>query len=526
MKTRLFIYIISLIFVLFGIVFLFLSLFGGISNADEKAGMLLSSRLESYSNDVVGSFRTLAGKGIQLSERISAALEQTMDNEEFSFEKTANCEVQINEMERNAYDIMLSSLQAADCSGVFMILDTTVNTELERSFFSKSGLYLKMTNLNVSQPVNPEILLYRGSARVGLDKKVTFHNQWKLEFDINDFAFFRSVYKEVKGKNIKDYYYISEATSLPGTWERAMFICVPILGTDGTIYGVCGFEVSELYYCLAFMETDTELKHFVGILSQRQESSLNIQTGLSSGNCDSYFDERKVEQCEVLRGSSFNTYQFQNSNYIGKTREIQFSAGGSNSEWAVTVMIPQSDYLAWAYERRKGLIIFCAFFLMAAILLSSFFSRRYVRPIVKGLEGIKSPECLREAKVPEIDNLMAFLAKRDQEREKNEKPVKVKETKETLAATTELYQNFVSNIQLLSAAERAVFDLYMEGYTAKEIAERLFLSINTIKTHNRRIYAKLNVSSRKELMVYVRMMEEVGQYKNVESEKIQGGTDI
>ena len=163
---------------------------------------------------------------------------------------------------------------------------------------------------------------------------------------------------------------------------------------------------------------------------------------------------------------------------------------------------------------------------MAAILLSSFFSRRYVRPIVKGLEGIKSPECLREAKVPEIDNLMAFLAKRDQEREKNEKPVKVKETKETLAATTELYQNFVSNIQLLSAAERAVFDLYMEGYTAKEIAERLFLSINTIKTHNRRIYAKLNVSSRKELMVYVRMMEEVGQYKNVESEKIQGGTDI
>jgi ATP/maltotriose-dependent transcriptional regulator MalT len=32
--------------------------------------------------------------------------------------------------------------------------------------------------------------------------------------------------------------------------------------------------------------------------------------------------------------------------------------------------------------------------------------------------------------------------------------------------------------------------------------------MNTIKTHNRRIYAKLGVSSRKEMMVYVEMMRD------------------
>ena len=48
----------------------------------------------------------------------------------------------------------------------------------------------------------------------------------------------------------------------------------------------------------------------------------------------------------------------------------------------------------------------------------------------------------------------------------------------------------------------------MRGHTAREIAEILCLSINTIKTHNRRIYMKLNVTSRKELMVYIQMMEE------------------
>ena len=51
-----------------------------------------------------------------------------------------------------------------------------------------------------------------------------------------------------------------------------------------------------------------------------------------------------------------------------------------------------------------------------------------------------------------------------------------------------------------------LYTSYMEGYTAREIADKLYLSINTIKTHNKRIYMKLNVTSRKELMVYVQMM--------------------
>jgi DNA-binding CsgD family transcriptional regulator len=69
-------------------------------------------------------------------------------------------------------------------------------------------------------------------------------------------------------------------------------------------------------------------------------------------------------------------------------------------------------------------------------------------------------------------------------------------------------REFVKNIQTLSPAERVVFDLYVQGYKAKEIAEILCLSINTIKTHNRRIYMKLNVTSRKELMLYIQMIKE------------------
>ena len=50
-----------------------------------------------------------------------------------------------------------------------------------------------------------------------------------------------------------------------------------------------------------------------------------------------------------------------------------------------------------------------------------------------------------------------------------------------------MFKEFLNNIDTLSPAERVVFDLYMEGCTGKEIAEKLYLSINTIKTHQENI---------------------------------------
>jgi DNA-binding CsgD family transcriptional regulator/transcriptional regulator with XRE-family HTH domain len=52
----------------------------------------------------------------------------------------------------------------------------------------------------------------------------------------------------------------------------------------------------------------------------------------------------------------------------------------------------------------------------------------------------------------------------------------------------------------LTEAERKVCELYLRGYRAKDAAEALGLSLNTVKTHSRRIYKKLGVKSRKELM--------------------------
>ena len=61
-----------------------------------------------------------------------------------------------------------------------------------------------------------------------------------------------------------------------------------------------------------------------------------------------------------------------------------------------------------------------------------------------------------------------------------------------------LIKNNISS-EPLSLRELEVFKAIMEGLTNTQIAEKLFISINTVKTHNRKIYKKLNISNKVEM---------------------------
>jgi DNA-binding NarL/FixJ family response regulator len=54
--------------------------------------------------------------------------------------------------------------------------------------------------------------------------------------------------------------------------------------------------------------------------------------------------------------------------------------------------------------------------------------------------------------------------------------------------------------QLLTRREQELLELLAQGFRYKEIADKLFLSIDTIRTHIRNIYRKLEVQSRAEAL--------------------------
>jgi LuxR family maltose regulon positive regulatory protein len=62
----------------------------------------------------------------------------------------------------------------------------------------------------------------------------------------------------------------------------------------------------------------------------------------------------------------------------------------------------------------------------------------------------------------------------------------------------------------LSPAELVVLRLLATDLSQRGIGRRLFLSVNTIKTHTRNIYRKLGVASRQDAVVRGHALELIG----------------
>lgn len=63
-------------------------------------------------------------------------------------------------------------------------------------------------------------------------------------------------------------------------------------------------------------------------------------------------------------------------------------------------------------------------------------------------------------------------------------------------------------VNLLTPTERQIFDCYASGMTGKDVQAAMHITENTLKYHNRNIYSKMNVSSRKELLQLVAQTQE------------------
>lgn len=154
-----------------------------------------------------------------------------------------------------------------------------------------------------------------------------------------------------------------------------------------------------------------------------------------------------------------------------------------------------------------------------------YLSHRYVEPILQGLSKLKADETeLSPSNIPEIDDLFAYLAAKDRlheeeinrlqsananvqrERERAESALSNLHAAGIQEIDSEAYAFFCNNLCSLTPKEHEIFDLYLESKTGKKIQEILCINSNTIKYHNRNIYDKLGVHSRKDLLKYATLM--------------------
>jgi LuxR family maltose regulon positive regulatory protein len=122
----------------------------------------------------------------------------------------------------------------------------------------------------------------------------------------------------------------------------------------------------------------------------------------------------------------------------------------------------------------------------------------YVRMFLD--EGLSMTQLLREASAREImpDYTDKLLAAFEAEKRKSE------DIPDLPPALPEGHRDGEPLIDPLSQRELKILQLIAQGLSNREIGERLFLALDTIKGHNRKIFDKLQVQSRTEAIARAR----------------------
>ena len=188
-------------------------------------------------------------------------------------------------------------------------------------------------------------------------------------------------------------------------------------------------------------------------------------------------------------------------------------------------MTPKSDFAKANFKNSLSIGFLALLLVVLSVFCCIYISHRYLTPVLKGLEQIKTESSQRKrTDIIEINNVLDFLSSKEQEsadhlaslieerntakeaydRAQAEIDKLAERTRDTI--DPESYRFFLERIPDLSKTEREIFDYYVSGLSTKEILESANIKESTLKYHNSHIYEKLNVKSRKELLVYISLM--------------------
>ena len=328
---------------------LLLSVTGVLSRTARQFGETAALQQNNTAALFTAQMDALSAQGIELSETVSGELERFLACRSLSFDALNDDPALIAELETALIPSLETTMAGSTCSGVYFCLDATANTSLPQSKTSRMGVYLRYSGLRSAHP-SGSIACFRGTVDAARANGLQLHNRWNPELDTSLIPGYRQV-MTWEGDRLSGGCLWTERVPLLDTWENVTLLCVPVRDGSGTVRGICGMELSELYFGLSHSTVSGPYGSFVMLLAPMNGDTLLLDKamlGSTEGTDLSASGEMKIRG-----GRDYDTFIWNDTAYLGKYQIIPGRLADGYPLAAVT-LVPESGYHNRAQSARIG----------------------------------------------------------------------------------------------------------------------------------------------------------------------------
>lgn len=522
MRRRLFLYMGALAALLLAVLLVALLLLGQLKSPRAETEKALTFQMGAFRSDMASLWRNVSVMGIHLSQDMTAIIEeQTSDFSSLNGDVAA-----VGDLQEAMLEPLCQYVRQTDCSGAFIMLGASLSSD--PAVDSHAGLYVQRSN---AEHTTSDLLLYRGMADIGRQHRVMPHRKWAQEFCPADFPGLADQL-EAASAPIERACRTTELLTLPGTTEQAILLTVPMIGADGTVYGLCGFSVNQTYF-LAHHAQPTGIGSLACVLSDSAEG-LDVQRGLLTyPTGDFCFVPDELLEKRSLRGG-LSAFVGTELSFVGISEPFTVAAGDEASP-DLTVLIPKSDYDRALLKSRleaAGVLMLLLFFAVSCCL---FYTRRYLRPILRDIERLKDESGGTQMTFDELQPVSARLRSHEQtitvlETEKLDLQGQVEHMQSQVVDTQEQlddslaeirrlahlgkkelkpadYEKFLKGYAKLSTKELEICEALVSGLSTRQCAEQIGCASSTVDTYRKRVYEKTNIHRVRQLRLCYALMQ-------------------
>lgn len=576
MRGRFIIYLLSLVLLAGSAMLILLNVIGIVQPPSHDIDRFLEYELNTRTNDIKRQMNALAAHNIDLSQQLQNDIDRVMLEQGIynNYDALNNNPEALTAIQQATYQTLAAKMQQAPASGVLYLINASVNTNLLEPTYN--GLFLKFTNIYSENTLFNETCMFRGNPQVARNNNISLYSTWQLELNVHAYPQADKLL-HAKENNISQQYILTDVAHLKESWEQSRLFLMPINSNNGRIIGICGFEISSVYFQQRTKQANyKDYPLITAILDKKADNEYQGQLSNPASFVNSTIKTSSDGEHELFTAGQ--------ERFIGFTAPLTVGA----SEHRVAVMLPADSYYHLQRQAKMRLLIMLGIILLLSLLSAGYFSKRYVDPLVADLQQLQQiPDAPPQSSVLELNQFFEFLQSHsEQQAEKlrqlqsennqvqkqyglaamrlQEAQEKQKQTanqyiqlEEQLAALQneiqqvrlqmeqtqqeklqaqqereqaqqqfnfaqaalekaiekklesvdpDSYKMFVDNLATLTPKEEDIFNLYVQGCSTKDIISQQGITENTLKYHNKNIYSKLGVKTRKELLQYIELM--------------------